>query len=81
MDDLLSDLEYELINILQLQVTLDNAMNYCLEKRIESDHLHVLSEYICKRLTKFVNNFEQMELKYTSRHVIAESSSDTNHSV
>jgi len=68
MDDLLTDLEDELINILQLQITLDNAMNYCLEKRINSDHLPVLSEYICKRFKKFVNNFEQMEIEYIRRH-------------
>lgn len=69
MEILLEDLGNELRNIYYLQMALDNALLYCIDKRLDIDHLYVLSGYICKRLNKFVTNYERAEHEYYIKHV------------
>lgn len=69
MEILLEDLGNELRNIYYLQMALDNALLYCIDKRLDIDHLYVLSGYICKRLNKFVTNYERAEHEYYMKHV------------
>ncbi|HIS36113.1 TPA: hypothetical protein IAC10_05725 [Candidatus Scatousia excrementigallinarum] len=69
MQCLLEDLGEELLNIYNLQMALDNALIYCMEKGLNTDHIIVLSGYICKRLGKFVTNYECAEHEYYMKHV------------
>ena len=50
-------------------MALDNALIYCMEKGLNTDHIIVLSGYICKRLGKFVTNYECAEHEYYMKHV------------
>lgn len=64
MEKLLNDMEIELWNIFSLFMTLDNAMNHCQDSRLETEHLLILSGYVCKRMAKFVKNFDKIEISY-----------------
>ena len=48
-------------------MALDNAMNHCQDSRLETEHLLILSGYACKRMTKFVKNFDKIEISYYKR--------------
>lgn len=69
MDKLLNEMEFELSNIKNLFEALDNCLLYCLDNRVETDHLHTLSNYACKRLDRFINKFEKAEVEYYTKHV------------
>lgn len=68
MNNLLDDMEYELTNIKNLFLTLNNAMQYCHDIDAATNHLQTLSNYTYKRFDKFVNNFQKMEVKYIQKH-------------
>lgn len=57
MKQMLNDMEFELENIYNLFVTLDNALIYCNDSGIETFHLQTLSTYAVKRLDKFTDKF------------------------
>ncbi len=67
IEELLNDMEIELWNIFSLFMALDNAMNHCQDSRLETEHLLILSGYACKRMTKFVKNFDKIEISYYKR--------------
>ncbi len=68
MNKLLDDMEYELTNIKNLFLTLNNAMQYCHDSDKDTNHLQTLSNYTYRRFDKFVNNFQKMEVKYIQNH-------------
>lgn len=54
----LSNLEGELLDAKHLVMTLDNAINYCMESGIDAHHLYLLSGYISEKMEKIYEHFD-----------------------
>lgn len=64
MQELFDNFVEEACNILQLMETFDNALLYCNDRGLDTAHLQTLSEYICKRMGRFVHNYDKAIFKY-----------------
>lgn len=68
MEEILTDFEIELSEVKNLITVLDNAINYYMESRSETDHIHTFSGYVNKRMELLCENFESICSEYYTHY-------------